>query len=33
LVYENLSGGSDVEALIFKDEIIFVVKHWRGTAR
>ena len=33
LVYENLPGGSDVEELIFKDEIIFVVKHWRGTAR
>jgi 16S rRNA (guanine(1405)-N(7))-methyltransferase len=33
LVYENLPGGSNVEELIFKDEIIFVVKHWRGTAR
>ena len=33
LVYENLPGGSDVEELIFNDEIIFVVIHWRETTR
>lgn len=33
LVYENLPGGSDVEELLFKDEILFIVKHWRETTR
>ena len=29
LVYDNLPSESDVEELLFKDEIIFIVKHWQ----
>ena len=33
LVHENLPDGSVVDELVFKDEIIFVLNHWRETTR
>ena len=33
LVYKNLPEGSDVEELLFKDEIVFIVNHWQETTK